>query len=80
MFKTSKQREDYALRRMSAALERVLGNGSKEMKAKAVWWIAAWKACHAMYLQERDSRPSLMGLDSVWQDTCPESQRSVRAR
>lgn len=40
------QRWDYALHRMGSAIDRLLGNESKQEKTQAVMWLAAWKAVH----------------------------------
>ena len=46
MKKASPQQLDYALHRMSLAIDRLIRNEAKEEKARAVRWLAAWKAWH----------------------------------
>ncbi len=46
MKRVGQQRRDYALHRMSLAIDRFLGTESKQEKAQAVWWLAAWQAVH----------------------------------
>ena len=56
MAKTRQQREDYALHRMSLAIDRILGGGSNKEKLQATQWIRVWKACHAAYLAAHKPR------------------------
>ena len=46
MKKVSPQQLDYALHRMGLAIDRLIKNEAKEEKARAVKWLAAWKAWH----------------------------------
>ena len=46
MKRVGQQRIDYALHRIGLAIERLLENEANEEKARAVRWMAAWKAMH----------------------------------
>ena len=79
MVKTIRKREDYALKRMSFAIERILGEGSTEEKAQAVLWIAAWKACHAAHLAAHKLR-TLSGGGGGYYQKMPAKPRQSCGR
>lgn len=57
--RTIQQQKDYALHRMEIAIERFLGNRSKEEKAQTIKWVSAWKGLHAALLLVR--KPDSLG-------------------
>ena len=69
MLKSSQQRGDYALHRMSLAIERVLGSGSKEEKLQAVVWLGVWQARHAVFLGGKLRVGSQVPALQPWMDS-----------